>query len=51
MSKRHRKTKLMFADTMSGAFFSFDDSGFGAPKGRKPKGKHRRNSIKRAYYD
>jgi len=51
MSKRHRKTKLMFADSTSGAFLSFDGSDFSTPKGRKPKGRHRRESVKRAYYD
>lgn len=51
MSKRHRKTKMMFADIESGAFLSFDNSDFNVPKGRKLKGRHRRDTLKRAYYD
>ncbi|WP_409432013.1 hypothetical protein ACJ3XI_07260 [Litorimonas sp. RW-G-Af-16] len=55
MSKRHRKTKDLF-ETFSGDYLvsaDFDVEHYEAPRGKKPKGKHRReaHSRKRAYYD
>ena len=58
MSKRHRKTKNMLSSQSSGEDFepdmmTYDPDMFEAPKSKKPKGKHRRESHqrKRAYYD
>ncbi|NNC38112.1 MAG: hypothetical protein HKO02_11690 [Hyphomonadaceae bacterium] len=53
MSKRHRKSKDMLA-AFSGDYedmqsFAFDL--YQAPRGQKPKGKQKRQTLKRAYYD
>lgn len=55
MSKRHKKFKLKFSsqsgdDDMHGAA-DYDLSLYEAPKGKKPKGRRKRESHKRAYYD
>lgn len=50
MSKRHRKTKNMFAAAGEAAPYTFDMA-YAGQKGKKPKGRHRRESHKRAYYD
>lgn len=53
MSKRHRKTKNMMAmlngdhDDMSMGDFGYMEM----PRGKKPRGKEKRQSMKRAYYD
>lgn len=46
MSKRHRKSKNFMSSQSD-----LEDFGFEAPKGKKPKGRQRRDSHKRAYYD
>ena len=57
MSKRHRKAKDMLSSQRpNGAhpeYGVYDPDMFEAPKGKKPKGKHRRESHKHkvAYYD
>ena len=57
MSKRHRKTKLTFGtlvhdgDDMPSGGYHYDLSMYEAPKGKKPKGRDKRASHKRAYYD
>ena len=55
MSKRHRKSKLTLSDTSGDDGMSFvpDFGGdmYEAPRGKKPKGKQKRQSLKRAYYD
>lgn len=53
MSKRHRKTKEMMS-TYSGDFDPADfadPSFYEAPRSRRPRGKEKRQSLKRAYYD
>ena len=53
MSKRHRKSKDMlaaFGDSDS-SMAGFDADMYEAPRGKKPKGKQKRQSLKRAYYD
>ena len=55
MSKRHRKTKDMISSQSSDDAYenmtSYDLSMYESPKGKKPKGKDKRLSHKRAYYD
>ena len=57
MSKRHRKAKdMLSSQSPNGAqpeYGVYDPDMFEAPKGKKPKGKHRRESHKHkvAYYD
>lgn len=57
MSKRHRKTKLTFGaqaydeNDMPLGDQHYDLSMYQAPKGKKPKGRDKRASHKRAYYD
>ena len=57
MSKRHRKTKHMmssFDDDYETMLFEGVNGDFGymeTPRGKKPRGKHKRQSVKRAYYD
>ena len=55
MSKRHRKSKEFKSSQNEGGgddSFPPDDFGFyKAPKGKKLKGRDRRKSIKRAFYD
>ncbi|MGJ8562461.1 MAG: hypothetical protein ACSHXY_02805 [Alphaproteobacteria bacterium] len=56
MSKRHRKSKDMLSSQsdMDGAdsqYGDYDLSMYEAPKGKKPKGRDKRISHKRAYYD
>lgn len=55
MSKRHRKSKNFSNpsgdDEDISAYADYDLSMFEAPKGKKPKGRKRRDSHKRAYYD
>ena len=55
MSKRHKKSKLTFS-SQSGdediyGSVDYDSSVFEMPKGKKPKGRRKRESHKRAYYD
>ena len=53
MSKRHRKSKE-FRNSQSGEDGPFEPDDYGlykAPKGKKLKGRDRRKSIKRAFYD
>lgn len=53
MSKRHRKSKE-FKSSQSGEDGPFEPDDYGlykAPKGKKLKGRDRRKSIKRAFYD
>lgn len=51
MSKRHKKTKsFMSAGDDAVALYGMADA-LEAPRGKKPKGKHRRETHKRAYYD
>ena len=55
MSKRHKKSKLIFGsqvgdEDIHGAA-DYDLSLYEAPKGKKPKGRRKRESHKRAYYD
>lgn len=57
MSKRHRKTRLMFealSPDKNAVDYSdphYDLSIYEAPKGKKPKGRKKHASHKRAYYD
>ncbi len=56
MSKRHRKSKNFLSsqsdmDDMGPNHAQYDLSMFQAPKGKKPKGRQKRDSHKRAYYD
>jgi len=51
MSKRHRKTKDMLSVTQDDSLGHYDLSMYVAPKGKKPKGRQKRESLKRAYYD
>lgn len=56
MSKRHRKSKEFLSsesdmEDMDSYNANFDLSMFEAPKGKKPKGRDKRVSHKRAYYD
>ncbi len=53
MSKRHRKSKeFQLFQSDSGGEHAMTDFGlFQAPKGKKLKGRDRRKSIKRAFYD
>ncbi|RKQ72001.1 hypothetical protein DES40_1337 [Litorimonas taeanensis] len=56
MSKRHQKAKQMLqSDGYSDGYNPFDPdydlSLYEAPKGKKPKGRQKRESHKRAYYD
>ena len=55
ISKRHRKSKEFKSSQNEGGgddSFPPDDFGFyKAPKGKKLKGRDRRKSIKRAFYD
>lgn len=53
MSKRHRKSKLFisaidgdYEDAHMGGYIHMD-----LPRGKKPRGKQKRQSLKRAYYD
>ena len=53
MSKRHRKSKE-FQRFQGGGDGPYEPDDFGlyeAPKGKKLKGRDRRKSIKRAFYD
>lgn len=53
MSKRHRKTKNMM-HTYEGDYDDMVMGDFGymnMPRGNKPRGKQKRQSLKRAYYD
>ncbi len=52
MSKRHRKTKE-FSHQEDGdeRDYDYDLSMYEAPKGKKPKGRQKRESHKKAYYD
>ena len=53
MSKRHRKSKE-FQRSEGGGHGPHEPDDFGlyqAPKGKKLKGRDRRKSIKRAFYD
>lgn len=52
MSKRHRKIKNMTA--LEGDYdnvFMGENDYMEAPKGKKPRGKQKRQSLKKAYYD
>ena len=56
MSKRHRKTKMMLSsesdmEDFDSHYADYDLAMFEAPKGKKPKGRRKRESHKRAYYD
>lgn len=52
MSKRHRKAKEMVAAVSYAANpLEFAPDYFEAPRGKKPKGKQKRQTLKRAYYD
>lgn len=53
MSKRHRKSKdmLAYAANDDGPVAYYDLTMYEAPKGKKPKGRQKRESHKRAYYD
>jgi|SaaInlV_125m_DNA_1040241.scaffolds.fasta_scaffold24091_3 hypothetical protein len=55
MSKRHKKSKITFSsqggDEDIHAAADYDLSMYEAPKGKKPKGRQKRDSHKRAYYD
>lgn len=56
MSKRHRKSKNFMSsqsdlEDFGPRYSGYDLSMFEAPKGKKPKGRQRRDSHKRAYYD
>ena len=51
MSKRHRKSKELLSVGTEGDFGHYDLSMYEAPKGKKPKGRQKRESHKRAYYD
>ena len=52
MSKRHKKSKLKFGsqsgdeDALMGGYVHME-----VPRGKKPRGKQKRQSLKRAYYD
>ena len=54
MSKRHRKTKEFKGSVSHGVGFPdsmpyFDLEMYEAPRGKKPKGKHRREAHKQKY--
>jgi len=53
MSKRHRKTKEFSShdERENDHEYDYDLSMFEAPKGKKPKGRQKRESHKKAYYD
>lgn len=55
MSKRHKKTKLIFSSLSEGPLdplvYGYDLDVLDAPRGKRPKGKHRRSTHKSAYYD
>lgn len=51
MSKRHRKTKDMMALNAGVDILDFEPIYTEARHQRKAKGKQRRQSLKRAYYD
>lgn len=56
MSKRHRKSKEFLSsesdmEDIDSHNANYDLSMFEAPKGKKPKGRDKRVSHKRAYYD
>ncbi len=55
MSKRHKKSKLKFGSQSGDEDIhtdaDYDLSMYEAPKGKKPKGRRKRESHKRAYYD
>ena len=56
MSKRHRKSKIKLSSQSDGEdidprYADYDLSMYEAPKGKKPKGRQKRDSHKRAYYD
>ena len=56
MSKRHRKSKMTLSsqspeEDIDPHLADYDLSMYVAPKGKKPKGRLKRASHKRAYYD
>lgn len=55
MSKRHKKSNLTYSSQSEGPLdpqeYAADMNHFVAPKGKKPKGKHRRGNQKPAYWD
>ena len=51
MSKRHRKTKEFSSHGEGENDYDYDLSMYEAPKGKKPKGRQKRESHKKAYYD
>jgi len=51
MSKRHRKTKEFSSYEEGENDYDYDLSMYEAPKGKKPKGRQKRESHKKAYYD
>ncbi len=51
MSKRHRKSKEFLPVSHDSEYDHYDLSMYVAPKGKKPKGRQKRETHKRAYYD